>query len=200
MEKLSELRALRPPKKGGPNASYAVQIEGGRSGQILVVTSDEPLVAYQLDDPEHLTWPEGIRKPEGVLIGELDGQSYVVFVELKASDDPEKGKKGKMVDATEQLQSMIEHFHPYGRSGGRRRHGDEHHDRWRSEEDVLEVMPKREHAVVGLALFRRLGGRTPPVVQRVGGRDVIQVFAPFHGALRNRLERSFRELLSHIVT
>jgi hypothetical protein len=198
MKKLSELRTPRPPKKGSPRATHAVQIEGGRSGQILVVTSDEPLVAYQLDD-SNLKWPDGVRKPEGVLLGELDGQSYVVFVELKASDDPDKGKKGKMVDATEQLQSMIEHFHPYGRFGGSRRHGDEHHDRWRDGEDLLEVMPRSDHRVVGLALFRRLGVRTPPVLRRVGDREVIQVFALFHGALRNRLERSFRELLSHVV-
>jgi hypothetical protein len=198
MERLSNLPARQPSKKGGTKAAYAVQLDGGRSGQVLVVTSDEPLVAYQLDDPS-VEWPEGVRKPEGVLIGELDGQSYVVFIELKASDDPEKGKKGKVVDAAEQLQSIIEHFHPYSRSGGAYGHGDEHHDRWSNGDDELEVMPRREHAVVALALFRRLVARTPPVVQRVGGREVIQVFAPFHGASRNQLERTFRELLSHVT-
>ncbi|HVG60733.1 MAG TPA: hypothetical protein VNA24_19405, partial [Hyalangium sp.] len=190
--------ARRPSKKGGTKAAYAVQLEGGRSGQVLVVTSDEPLVAYQLDDPS-VEWPEGVRKPEGVLIGDLDGQSYVVFIELKASDDPEKGKKGKAVDAAEQLQSIIEHFHPYSRSGGTYGHGDEHHDRWSSGDDELEVMPQREHAVVTLALFRRLVARTPPAIQRVGDREVIRVFAPFHGASRNHLERTFRELLRHVT-
>jgi hypothetical protein len=198
MEKLSDLPAPRPPKKGSPHADYVVQLDGGRSGQVLVVTSDEPLVAYQLDDPS-VEWPDSVRKPEGVLIGDLDGQSYVVFVELKASDDPLKGKKGKTVDAAEQLQSIIEHFHPYRRSGGAYSHGDEHHDQWSSGDDELEVMPRPEHAVVALALFRRLVVRTPPIVQRVGDREVIQVFAPFHGASRNQLKRTFRELLSHIT-
>lgn len=198
MEKLSDLPAPRPSKKGSPQADYVVQLDGGRSGQVLVVTSDEPLVAYQLDDPS-VKWPAGVRKPEGVLIGDLDGQSYVVFVELKASDDPVKGKKGKTVDAAEQLQSIIEHFHPYSRSGGEYSHGDEHHDQWSRGDDELEVMPRAEHAVVALALFRRLLVRTPPIVKRVGDREVIQVFAPFHGASRNRLERSFRELLSHVT-
>jgi len=197
MERLSDLPAPRP-KKGTSGSRYAVQLDGGRSGQVLVVTSDEPLVAYQLDHPS-VAWPHGIRKPEGVLIGELDGRSYVVFIELKASDDPDKGKKGKVVDADEQLRSIIEHFHPYGRSGEARRHGDEHHDRWSDGEDELEVMPSPEHAVVALALFRRLVARTPPIVRRVGSREVIQVFAPFHGASRNILERTFRELLRHVT-
>jgi hypothetical protein len=198
MERLSDLPAPRPPKKERPKTGYVVQLDGGRSGQVLVVTSDEPLVAYQLDDPS-VAWPHGVRKPEGVLIGDLDGRSYVVFVELKASDDPNKGKKGKEVDAAEQLQSIIEHFHPYSRSGGAYRHGDEHHDRWSRGDDALEVMPKADHSVVALALFRRLMVRAPPIVQRVGDREVIQVFAPFHGASRNRLELRFRELLRHIT-
>ncbi|MBI5497654.1 MAG: hypothetical protein HY904_21765 [Deltaproteobacteria bacterium] len=196
MDRLAELRRPQPGRTR-TRARYAVEVRGGRTEQVLVVTHDEPLVAYQLDDAKHVKWGPGVRVPESVLIGELDGVSHVVFVELKGTDDPRKGKKGKARDAEEQLDSMIRHFHPYGRAGGKPAHGDTHHDQWRDGDDVLEVMPAKEHAVVQVALFSRMRSRSEPTVKVdvVGGREVTRAAAQFSNADRNRLEQSFRALL-----
>jgi len=197
MKRLSELRSF---ESRGANRTLAFELRSERSGQVLVVTSDEPLVAYQLDDPGYVSWPPGVRNPEGVLIGEIDGERWVVFIELKGTDDPDKGKKGKVRDAAEQLRSMIHHFHPYARSGGEYGEGDAHHDAWRDGEDVLPVMPDRHHQVAGIALFRRVTVQAPAIVELVGGKTVAFVNAPFHGAQRGRLEIPFRRLVGHLAS
>jgi hypothetical protein len=198
---LSELPSseLRPLPKG---ARHAVEIREPKSNQSLVITSREPLAAYQLDLEQkgikETKWAEGENHPDSVVLGRLGARTYVCFIELKSSMKPREDKKPSPAEhALEQLRGGIEHFHPFEATGGDRSHGDEHHDAWRSEEDPLELPLDAEHEVIGIAVGFRHAPRPPPLAPllNMGGKRVMRVVVPIHGAQANRATIGFDELL-----
>ncbi len=203
MKLLSELPTyqLRPVPKG---MRHAVEVREPKSGQVLVITSREPLVAYQLDLEEkgvkETRWAEGENHPDGVVLGRVGARTFVCFVELKSSMKvrPDKQDKKPPADyALDQLEGGIRHFHPFAVSGGTRAHGDEHHDAWRSGEDPLDFLPDAEHEVIGIAVGFRQVPRPPPVAPLfdMGGKQVVRVVIPIHGAQANHAMIAFDELL-----
>lgn len=84
-----QVKEKEKPKKG----SWLVEIRDVKTRQSLLVEHDEPIDAYVFPDPETMPrmrrgaslWADGERHAEGVLVGELDGESWVCFVELKGS-------------------------------------------------------------------------------------------------------------------
>jgi hypothetical protein len=196
-----EIRGGKLRDKTRPDGSKRGKKQGMRDPQILIVTSDEPLNGYELDDPQRVEWEPNQRHPEAVLIGVRGEETYVIFIELKATFDESKGKHGKLTDASEQIQGAIDHFHPYGGMAGKPVDGDEHHERWRSGEEELPIKVVKKHKVIGLAFVRRTGdrGQMPrPKLEILNGSEVIRAFVPFHGASRNKLEITFSRLLSYV--
>ncbi len=204
MKLLSELPTyqLRPLPRG---TRHAVEVREPKSNQVLVITSREPLVAYQLDLEEkgvqETRWAEGENHPDGVVLGQLGARSFVCFVELKSSMKVRTGKEDKKPPAAEhsleQLKGGIRHFHPFASSGEDRSHGDDHHDAWRSGEDPLEFLPDADHEVIGIAVgFRQVPRPAPSALPlNMGGKRVMRVVIPIHGAQANRATIAFDELL-----
>jgi len=201
---LSELPSFQLrlfPKNVPKGTRHAVEIREPKSRQVLIITSREPLAAYKIDlqeKGEETKWGEGEEHPDSVVLGRLGARTYVCFVELKASMQPRGKKKTPHADhALEQLRGGIDHFHPFEATGGNRSHGDEHHDAWRSGEDPLEFLPDAEHEVIGIAVGFRQMPRQPPSASLLnrGGKRVMRVVVPIHGAQNNRATIGFDELL-----
>lgn len=200
MERLSELRSLRP-RRPARRGESAVEIHGTtpragrpapRDPQVLTITHDDELTAYQLDDDD-VAWESESKRPDGVVLGTLDGVSVVCFIELKTTL---KADEDRAVKALAQVESALTHFHPSERAGRPRSHGDEHHDRFTSGDDELEVHPARDHRVLALGVTFRALPRLPPVRPlRMGDRDVLRAVIQVSPAKMNRAEVSFRRLL-----
>jgi hypothetical protein len=164
---IADYRASPPvvrekPKKG----IWLVEIRDAKTRQSLLVEHDEPIDAYVFPDPETLPrkergaslWASGERHAEGVLVGELDGQSWVCFVELKGSLEHKRAAKQAPAErALDQLEGSARHFHPASGSLGR-----EHHDQFADGSDELEVRPSKRHHVVGLLVALRRSPMPPP--------------------------------------
>lgn len=196
MKSLSALPSYRPFRPPG-RARYAAEIREPKSEQVLVITSQELLVAHQLD-VEEAEWGQGERHPDGVVMGQLGDRSYVCFIELKSSMKPKPDKKESPAEhALAQLEGGIRHFHPSGLSGQNRSHGDEHHDLWRTGEDALEFQPDAEHVVIGVAVGFRQVPRPPPTAAllKLGRKQVVRAVIPIHGAQANQATIAFDELL-----
>ncbi|WNG62267.1 hypothetical protein F0U59_51885 [Archangium gephyra] len=201
MKLLSELPSCQflPLPKG---ARHAVEIREPKSNQALVITSREPLAAYQLDLEEkgvkESKWVEGENHPDGVVLGRIGIRTYVCFIELKSSMKIRKDKKPPPAEhALEQLKGGIEHFHPFEATGRDRSHGDEHHDEWRAGEDALDFLPDADHEVIGIAVGFRHAPRPPPLAPllNMGDKRVMRVVVPIHGAQANQATIPFDDLL-----
>ncbi|MCC6552168.1 MAG: hypothetical protein IT372_03985 [Polyangiaceae bacterium] len=189
---LSSLPADRPEKR--TRARFAVELSDERSGQVLVITSDETLAGYQLDQ-RAAGWGEGVKHPDGVVLGTSRGRSYVCFIELKSSMKlRERGQGDPAAHALEQLAGAFRYFHPFGASST----GDEHHDQWRSRTDALSYSPAAEHEVIGIVVGYRQVPRPPPTapILALGQKRAVRVVVPVHGAQANRSEIAFPELLA----
>lgn len=198
---IADHRAPPPEGVGKPRkGTWLVEIRDAKTMQSLVVEHDEPIDAYVFPDPETRPrtertaslWVEGERHAEGVLIGELDGESWVCFVELKGSLEHKDAKKGAPAErALDQLEGSARHFHPTPGSPGR-----EHHDLFADGSDELEVQPSKLHHVVGLVVALRRIPRPPPRRALVlGATEVPLRTVVLSAAERNRTRTSFRELL-----
>ncbi|MGQ0508421.1 MAG: hypothetical protein ACT4TC_24245 [Myxococcaceae bacterium] len=160
--------------------------------QVLAVTHDEELVAYQLDDEAR---GAGEKMCDGVLIGRIVERSIVCFVELKTTLKDKEGMD-RSERALQQLEAAVTHFHPAERSGGSRTHGDDHHDAWRDGDDTLVVMPARDHEVVAIVVAYRAVPRRPPEPPRKVGQSVVfRAVIQVSPAQMNRAETSFSRLL-----
>lgn len=200
---LADYRAAAPSVKEKPKrGTWLVEIRDAKTKQSLLVEHDQPIAAYVFPDPETLPrgrrgtslWAEGERHAEGVLVGEIDGESWVCFVELKGSlEHKNAAKQSPAEHALDQLEGSARHFHPTSGSVGR-----EHHDRFADGSDGLEVQPSRNHRVVGLLVVLRRCPMPRP-------RRAID-FEPMDVPLRtvllsmtepNRIRTSFRDLLKN---
>jgi hypothetical protein len=201
MDLLSTFQAPEPrvddkPKRG----TWLVEIRDEKTKQSLVVEHDEPLEAYVFVDPEvakaagreAAAWKEGERHAEGILVGELDGEYWVCFVELKQSlEYKDANKQEPSEHGFDQLAGSSEHFHPTPGS-----HGRDHHDQWVNETDPLEVVPVKNHRVVGLLVaLRRMATPPPSRALRLGDTQVPlrALRLPMNEPNRNRT--TFRDLL-----
>jgi len=145
---------------------WLVEIRDQKTRQSLLVEHDEPVEAYVFVDPEvsaHARrgaprWQPGERHADGLLVGELDGEAWVCFVELKGSLEHKDPTKGAPADrGLDQLEGSARHFHPLQGTRGR-----EHHDAFADGSDELEVRPAKNHRVVGLLVALRRAPRPPP--------------------------------------
>jgi hypothetical protein len=152
------------PAASTHEARFAASVEDPKTKQTVIVTSDEPITAYSLDDDDRRWWTEGEKHPDSVLVASWDGAPCVIFVELTGTVKLRK-KAGKLEDPmirkAAQIDAGIEHFHPAGRSGAARSHGDDHHDRWAAGDDLPTPAPTRSHRVAGVVLGFHQQARTP---------------------------------------
>jgi hypothetical protein len=167
MELLSNHRAPAPaiadkPKRG----VWRVEIRDEKTKQSLIVEHDEPVAAYVFIDPEVSArarrgaprWQPGERQADGLLVGEIDGEAWVCFVELKTSLEHKDPTKSAPADrGLDQLEGSARHFHPLPGTRGR-----EHHDSFADGSDELEVQPTKGHRVVGLLVALRRMPMPPP--------------------------------------
>lgn len=194
MKNLDEcpVEPLRAGRRREASGEYIIR--DPRSFQTLTVRSDEPLVVYTLDH-EDVEWPSEEKRPDAVIIGEVEGVSVVCFIELKASMRDRLDKQPKIQRSIAQLDAGLRHFCPSGQMRGHETHGDEHHARWRDGEDELPVMPDREHRVATLAVTYRQLPRPLAGEVESGGRKVWQAAVQLRQSGFNRAEIEFKELL-----
>ena len=159
MDRLADLEIL-PPARKRSNARYLASIRDQGTKQEIVFTGRERLRSFNL---ERAKWSPGEKHCDGVVAGTVDGESVVCFVELKGTHDEK---------AMEQLASAVDHFHPAGRTGDPRSHGDDHHDRWAAGDDAWAHMPPATHQVVGIAISFHRVVRDPPSFRSLGGKRV----------------------------
>ena len=142
---------------------YLASVRDRRTRQEIIFTSRERLRSFDLEDPERAGWREGEKHCDGLVVGSVEGESVVCFVELKGTHDDR---------AIEQIAGAVDHFHPTSRAGGARGDGDAHHDRWAAGEDSWPHMPPADHRVVGVAISFHRVSRTPPTFRALGGKTV----------------------------
>jgi hypothetical protein len=176
MERLCDCPIMGPEgeRRRGPYKGWVTEPKGK---QRLSITSDEvPFLVYSLDPQDlvgrkRVDWPEGQKRPEAVLIASRAEGSLVCFLELKASlkTDPEKHRR-----AMAQIEGGVQHFAPTGRMGGVRSHGDDHHDRWSSGDDLPATAPDNRHRVAGIVVaFRQLPRMPPEPPRTVCGKEIV---------------------------
>lgn len=194
MDLITSLRERAAAVRG---ARFAAAVEDPKTKQRVVVTSDEPITAYALDDDDRRWWKDGEKHPEAVLVASWDGEPCVIFVELTGTVKLRK-QGDKVVDPMDrkaaQIDAGIEHFHPSGRSGAARSHGDDHHDRWGAGEDLPEPVPARSHRVAGVVIGFHQQARTPLGPKLFHGQRVPRlVWSPVPSS-RNRAEIPIADL------
>lgn len=166
---------LAPPATPPRRGISSVTVTDGKTRQQLVITGDEPFVVYQLDDPA--LWPKDARKPDAVLIT----RTWVCFLELKGSVRDGGADETRGEHAVSQLASGAVHFAPVGRCGAVPTHGDEHHDRWSFEQDLLAVMPTADHALSGVIITFAGQSRVPPVTEQLAGKTFTRMVVQLRG-------------------
>jgi hypothetical protein len=160
-------------------------LEDPKTSQRIELSSDEPFVVHRFDE-EDGQWNTG--SPDGVMLAEVDGVSWVCFIELKGSADVAK--------AFRQLEEAARHFAPEQRGGGENRtHGDDHHDRFGDRTDPLELMPARAHDVVGVFVTFRQLPRALPRTMSLAGKQVRLVAVQLPKKHPNHAETTPRDLL-----
>ncbi len=137
-------------------------------------------VAYRLRENVDF-WP-GDRSPDGVVIGEYEGRTWVCFVEMKTSS-----QSTPSAHAWRQLEMGVTHFAPSVPCNGLRTHGDSHHDRWARGRDALEVQPDEAHCVAAVKVLWRHGSRPRPKIKQVCGKKVRFVVVGL--SLKGKLQR-----------
>lgn len=193
MERLSELESPAVVDRKKSKQERVVQLSETKSRQVLVVTNDDELAAYQLDTEGRR---DGEKMADGVLLGRLGDRTIVCFVELKSHLRTEEGTEDPSARALAQLASATQHFHPFGRGGGEHAHGDDHHDAWRDGEDELAVRPASDHEVIELVVaYRAVPRRPAEPPRRVGATLVHRKVVQVSPAIANRAEKSLVQLL-----
>jgi hypothetical protein len=186
MNLISPLAEPAPSVKG---VRFAAAVEDPKTKQTVVVTSDEPITAYALDDDARRWWKDGEKHPDSVLVASWDGDPCVIFVELTGTVKLRE-KAGQIVDPmirkAAQIDAGIEHFHPSGRSGAARSHGDDHHDRWGAGEDLPAPVPARSHRVAGVVIGFHQQARTPLGPRTFHGQRVPRLVWSPVPSTRNR--------------
>jgi hypothetical protein len=155
-----EVPAPTLPGRRTSRDRYLASVRDRRTQQEIIFTSRERLRSFDL---EQAPWRDREKHCDGLVVGSVDGESIVCFVELKGTHDER---------AMDQLAGTVDHFHPAGRQGAARAHGDEHHDRWSAGEDTWAHMPSADHRVVGVAIGFHRVPRAPPTFNTLGGKNV----------------------------
>jgi hypothetical protein len=194
MELIAPLLEQAPSLRG---IRFAAAIEDRKTKQTVVVTSGEPITAYALDDDDRRWWTAGEKHPDSVLVASWDGEPCVIFVELTGTVKLRE-KAGQIVDPmvrkAAQIDAGVDHFHPSGRSGGARSHGDDHHDRWQAGEDLPTSVPARSHRVAGVVIGFHQQARTPLGPKLFHGHRVPRLVWSPVPSTRNRAVIEFGDL------
>lgn len=200
---LSDHRAAEPNvKERLRKGTSLVEIRDAKTRQSLLVEHDEPIVAYVFQDPETLPperrgaslWAEGERHADGVLVGEIDGESWVCFIELKSSLEHKKAQRQSPAErALDQLEASARHFHPSPDSAGQ-----QHHEQFVDGTDELEIQPSRRHRVVGLlVVLRRIPRPVPRRALDLNQMEVPLRVVQLSMSSRGQTRTSFRNLLQN---
>jgi hypothetical protein len=194
---VDRIALLAEPALSLRGVRFAASIEDRKTKQTVVVTSDEPITAYALDDDDRRWWKDGEKHPDSVLVASWDGAPCVIFVELTGTVKLRQ-KAGQTVDPmvrkAAQIDAGIEHFHPSGRSGTVKSHGDEHHDRWMAGDDLPAPLPPRSHRVAGVVLGFHQQARTPLGPKTFHGQRVPRLVWSPVPSTRNRAEIRLADL------
>jgi len=205
---MKEILPLQEPSIKPPaGARHAVLIRDLKTKQEVTVTSDEPLVAFALDDDGRRWWTEGEPRTDAVVIARWNGVPTVVFIDLTASVQLKKRSATSTGEAVvedpiirkeRQLDGIVAHFHPSGRTGGPRTGGDDHHDAWRDGEDRPPILPSTDHRVGALVLGFHQQARERLGPKLVGGRSVARaVWSPVPNS-RLRATVDFRQIAEQL--
>lgn len=172
MDLIADL-AADPPKGIKPEKGrHVVLVSDEDSKQKLLIENDGDLEAYDL---EKASWATGAAHTDAVVVGAIDGEVVVVFIELTGSltDELKKNKKESQAQRKlRQLAGAVAHFHP----GAKGEHGTEHHEKFASGEDPVTPKPAPLHRVVAIAVAERNGSRAPTPPFRVGTAIVQRQF------------------------
>lgn len=192
MDSLSPFRAKPPAGEQPTKRKSIVEIRDPKTKQSLVVEHDGPLDGYVID-VEAAGWAEGERHPDGLLVGVLDSQWWVCFVDLKGSTKGTKPDKQSPAEhALDQVEGGARHFHPLEVGS----HGRRHHDAWDDRSDELLVRPDSEHRVAGIVLaLRHVPRPAPRRSVSLGDVRVPMRVVQFNMTEPNRSRLTFPKLL-----
>lgn len=172
---------------------WSGELRDPKTDHRLVLHSDEPFDLRQIDlgdatPPEH--WPPSEKRPDGVLIVDRGGTSYVCFVELKGLVDLDE--QNYPAQAYAQCTAGARHFAPLDAS-----HGAEHHAQWAARTDLPDAPPNARHEVLGVVLVQRSGSRAASRTASIAGKTldlrVMQRSGP-----RKRVEMTVDEFLGEL--
>jgi hypothetical protein len=178
-----------------PRAAYVGGLRNERSDQWFVLTSDQtPFVVYTLDHPS-VDWEANRKRPDGVLVAELDAGTLVCFLELKGRAKSRSASADPNERARAQLRGGMTHFGPALRTGGAQSHGDLHHDQWLAD-DVLEaVSPASGHLIAGVTITFHSDTKPKPLEEMVFGKRTPLILVQV-ASNRNRAELSLESFLN----
>ncbi len=196
MDRLSSLAVGAPEGFKRKKGEYVVEIRDERTMQSIVITHDEPLAGYHLDVAE-ANWGDE-NHPDGVVVGELGGEAWVCFIEMKGTMKAKEDKADPAEKALEQLAGGVLHFHPEGMGTPNASHGGTHHNAWADGSDPLDVRPSKNHRVIGIAVGFRQVPRPPPMRPlKIGPTRVSLRVVQISSNERNSVRLSFKDLLKH---
>jgi hypothetical protein len=165
---LSDFRAEPPAGEKPTKRTSIVEIRDDKTKQALIVQHDGQLDAFNFD-VEEAGWKEGEAHTDGVLIGEVDDEIVVVFIELTGRVTDEAGLKETPAEhKLRQLVGAANHFHPTGRGTKAASHGALHHDQFANGTDAVSPKPSLSHRVLGIVVANRQGSRVIPTPIRIG--------------------------------
>lgn len=186
--------AHAPEKEKNTASVTRVEIKDG--SQSLVVEHDGALSGWNID--EESLWEEGEARTDGLVIGDLDGEVVVCFVELTGNlqDKPYKPNETMAQHKLRQLDSVVDHFHPSGRGTSDANHGAVHHDAFASGADPVSPLPSPHHRVIAIVAANRLQTRLPTPPRPLGvNSTVVRQFRVLPKRGNGVARVSFRDLV-----
>ncbi|MBL8933915.1 MAG: hypothetical protein JNM69_05145 [Archangium sp.] len=185
-----KLSDLQLPSVSQQKRRTRVEIRDQKTRQTVAVESDDPLTGYHLD-VDDADWEEGEPHPDGVIVGIVDDTVWVCFIELKGTLAAKEGKEDPSDKAFRQLEGGVSRFHPHPDSVG-----EAHHRAWRVGTDRLDLLPAKDHRVVGVAVaYRHVPRPAPHKPLRIGRTLVPLKVVALHGNVANLATIEFRQLL-----
>lgn len=198
MQELAPFKAGPPPSEQIRRNIRVVEIRDPKTRQSLIIEHDQDLSGWNIDT-EEAGWDHGEPHTDGLLVGHLDDEVVVCFVELTGSLSDELASNKKETIAQRklrQLEGAARHFHPTGRGTPSASHGALHHDAFAAGRDDLDPRPSANHRVVGVVVANRQGSRAPTPPAKLGPTTMPRQFRVIPARTRQVARISFRDLIA----
>src|SRR5204862_566907 len=140
-------------------------------------------------------WDPSKKRPDGVLVADLDPFALVCFLELKGRTKPALAGADPNERARAQLRGGVDHFGPAMRAGGRQSHGDLHHEQWLVDDLLPSISPSAAHVVAGVTVAFHSGTIPRPAEEMLFGKWVPFVLVQV-SAQRNRADLTLEAFLT----